>query len=95
MIALLGDKDGAVRQGAADALGKMGYLPAVPALKQSMHSDSDAQVRRISVGALALIADRSCEDALVEAVDDTSADNEARAQAAFFAVFDRIPEPAA
>jgi HEAT repeat protein len=82
LIAQLGDKDGAVRQGAADALGKMGYVVAVESLKTAMHSDADAQVRRIAIGALALIADKSCEDALVEAVSDTSADNEARAQAA-------------
>jgi HEAT repeat protein len=81
LFAQLGDKDGAVRQGAADALGKMGYGPAVGPLKLAMHNDPDPQVRRVAIGALALIADRACEDALVEAVTDVSADNEARAQA--------------
>ena len=82
LIAQLADKDGGVRQGAADALGKMGYTPAVEPLKKAMHTDTDPQVRRVAIGALALIADQSCEDALVEALVDTSADNEARAQAA-------------
>ncbi len=82
LLAQLEDKDGGVRQGAADALGKMGYVPAVERLKVAMHTDPDAQVKRVAIGALALIADRSCENALVEAVEDTSADNEARAQAA-------------
>jgi HEAT repeat protein len=82
LIAQLGDKDGGVRQGAADALGKMGYVPAVEPLKTAMHADADPQVRRVAIGALALIADKSCEDALVEALEDTNADNEARAQAA-------------
>jgi len=82
LLAQLGDTDGGVRQGAADALGKMGYTPAVEPLKKAMHSDTDPQVRRVAIGALALIADKSCEDALVEALDDTNADNEARAQAA-------------
>ena len=82
LIAQMADKDGGVRQGAADALGKMGYIPAVEPLKTAMHSDADAQVRRVAIGALALIADRSCEDALVEALNNSSADNEARAQAA-------------
>ena len=82
LIAQLADKDGAVRQGAADALGKLGYVPAVESLKTAMHSDADPQVRRVAIGALALIADRSCEDALIEALNDSNADNEARAQAA-------------
>jgi HEAT repeat protein len=82
LIAQLADTDGGVRQGAADALGKMGYVPAVEPLKTAMHSDKDPQVRRVAIGALALIADRSCEDALVEALDNADTDNEARAQAA-------------
>lgn len=82
LTALLAEKDGAVRQGAVDALGKLGYVPAVPVLINAMHTDKDPQVRRVAIGSLALIADRSCEDALVEAVVDTNADNEARAQAA-------------
>ena len=82
LIAQFANKDGAVRQGAADALGKLGYVPAVPALIAAMHTDADPQVRRIAIGSLALIADHTCEDALVEAVSDVNADNEARAQAA-------------
>ncbi|HLJ57936.1 MAG TPA: HEAT repeat domain-containing protein, partial [Chthonomonadaceae bacterium] len=82
LIAQLGDSDGGVRQGAADALGKLGYRPAVEPLTKAMHSDSDPQVRRVAIGALALIADPACEQTLVVALNDTNADNEARAQAA-------------
>jgi len=82
LVAQLADKDGGVRQGAADALGKLGYVPAIEPLKTAMHTDADPQVRRVAIGALALIADRACEDALIEALNDGSADNEARAQAA-------------
>jgi HEAT repeat protein len=41
-----------------------------------------AQVRRIAIGAIALIADRSGEDALTEAIRNVNDDDEARAQAA-------------
>jgi HEAT repeat protein len=82
LIAQLADKDGGVRGGAADALGKVGDVVAVAPLKEAMHTDADPQVRRIAIGSIALIADRSGEDALAEAIDDPTADNEARLQAA-------------
>ena len=82
LIAQSADTDGAVRQGACDALGKLGDLSAVEPLKKLMHTDSDPQVRRVAIGALALIADKSCEDALVEAISNSDSDSEARAQSA-------------
>ncbi len=81
LTAQLQDKDEGVRGGAAAALGKIGDPNAVVALKTAMHSDT-AQVRRISVGSLALIAAPSCEDALTEAINNTDDDSEARSQAA-------------
>lgn len=81
LLAQLKDKDEGVRGGAADALGKIGDPQAVPALKELMHSDTPG-IRRIAIGSIALIADKSGEDALTEAIDNTDDDNEARAQAA-------------
>ncbi len=81
LIALLQDKDEGVRGGAAAALGKIGNPGAVDPLKTAMHSDT-AQVRRISVGSLALIAAPTCEDALTEAITNTDDDSEARSQSA-------------
>jgi HEAT repeat protein len=73
--------DEGVRTGAADALGKIGIKAAVAPLKAAMHNDT-AQVRRVAIGAIALIADPSGEDALTEAMNNQDDDNEARAQAA-------------
>lgn len=81
LIAQLKDKDEGVRGGATDALGKIGDRSAIPALKEAMHSDTP-QVRRIAIGAIALIADPSGEDALIEALANPDDDNDARAQAA-------------
>lgn len=78
---LLDDKDEGVRTGATDALGKVGSKSAIPALVNAMHNGT-AQVKRVAIGAIALIADPSGEDALVEALSNPDADNEARAQAA-------------
>lgn len=82
LIALLSEKDGGIKRGASDALGKLGDLSAVQPLKTLATDDPDPQVRRVALGALALIADKSCEDYLVKAVLDKEFDNEARAQAA-------------
>src|SRR5262249_31967851 len=67
--------------GATEALGKTGDPGAIPTLKEAMHKDT-AQVRRVAIGAIALIADKSGEDALTEAITNPDDDNEARAQAA-------------
>ena len=83
LIAQSADSNNEVRQGACDALGKLGHISAVEPLKKLMHEDKDPQVRRIAIGALALIADPSCEDSLVEALTNLDADSEARAQSAF------------
>lgn len=82
LYAQMNDKDGGVRQGAADALGKIGDVTAIPNLKIYMHSDADPQVRRVAIGSIALIANQSGEDALSEAINDPGADNEARIQSA-------------
>ncbi|HZO89324.1 MAG TPA: HEAT repeat domain-containing protein [Chthonomonadaceae bacterium] len=78
----LKDKDDGVRGGAADALGKVGDPEAVATLKTVMHTDPSPSVRRIAIGAIALIADKSGEDALTEAIKNPNDDSEARAQAA-------------
>ena len=49
----------------------------VPDLRQAMRSDT-AQVRRVAIGAIALIADRSGEEALTEAIRNPNDDNESR-----------------
>lgn len=81
LFAQLQDKDEGVRTGAAEALGKIGDPAAIPTLKTAMEKDT-AQVRRVAIGAIALIAHPSGEDALVEAISNPDDDNEARAQAA-------------
>ncbi len=81
LLPLLADKDEGVRMGAASALGKVGSKTAVPKLIEAMKSDT-AQVRRVAIGAVALIADVSGQDALLEAMGKTDDDNDARAQAA-------------
>ncbi len=88
LIGFLTDKDAkgykadeALRSGAADALGKIGDPGATTTLINSMHSDG-AHVRRIAIGAIALIADASGEAALTEAVTNPDDDKQARSQAA-------------
>jgi HEAT repeat protein len=81
LLTQLQDKDEGVRAGAADALGKIGDPRAVPVLITLMHKDT-AGVRRVAIGSIALIADKSGEDALKEAIQNPNDDSEARAQAA-------------
>lgn len=81
LMPLLSDKDDGICSGAAAALGKVGSPTPVPKLIEVMHTRS-AQVRRIAIGALALIASPDCEGALTEAINNPDDDNEARAQAA-------------
>ena len=81
LLPLLADKDDGVCSGAAAALGKVGSPTPVPQLVDAMHTRS-AQVRRVAIGAIALIAHSSCEAALTEAIRNKDDDNEARAQAA-------------
>jgi len=88
----LSDADDGVCSGAAAALGKVGSPTAVPKLIEIMHKRS-AQVRRIAIGALALIASKDCEAPLTEAINNPDDDNEARAQAA--AGLGRIATPTA
>jgi HEAT repeat protein len=83
LLALLDNKDDGVKQGGADALGKIGDPSAVDRLILVMHNPATtADVRRVVVGAIALIAVPAGEAALTEAVDNPNDDNEARAQAA-------------
>ncbi len=81
LIQQMEEKDEAVRGGAAEALGKVGDPAALDRLKTAMKSDT-AQLRRIAIGSIALIADQRGEDVLTEAITNTDDDNEARAQAA-------------
>jgi HEAT repeat protein len=80
LLALLDEKDEGIRTGAGEALGKVGDKTAVPRLIQAMQSDT-AQMRRVAIGAVALIADPSGEAALTEALKNPNDDDEARAQA--------------
>ncbi len=80
LVPYLSDKDEAVRVAAVEALGKVGSPAAVPILAGQMKTS--AQVRRVSIGAIALIADKSGEPYLTEALRNPNEDNEARAQAA-------------
>ncbi len=73
--------DEGARSGAADALGKLGDPAAVAPLIGAMKGDSPA-VRRVAIGAIALIADPSGEQALIDSVNNSATDNEARLQAA-------------
>ena len=83
LIGYLGDKDDGVRNGAADALGKIGDARAVTPLVAIMRDpNAKPDLRRIALGAVALIADPSGEPALTQALADVNTDNEARAQAA-------------
>ncbi len=75
------DKDDGICSGAIAALGKVGSPTPVPQLIEAMHKRS-AQVRRVAIGAIALIAHPSCEEPLTEAIRNANDDNEARAQAA-------------
>ena len=82
LIGYLGDKDNGVRGGAADALGKIGDASAVQPLITLLNApDTTPDLKRIATGAIALIAAPSCEPSLTEAVNNVSADNDARAQA--------------
>jgi HEAT repeat protein len=80
LISYLKEKDEGVRSGAAEALGKIGDSRAVPPLIEALKDTP--QVRRIAIGAIALIANPSGEAALTQAIKNPDDDNEARAQAA-------------
>lgn len=81
ILPLLKDSDDGVKMAAASALGKIGHPRAVPDLILAMKKDS-ANVRRVAIGAIALIGDVSGEEALTEAIGNPNDDNDARAQAA-------------
>ena len=80
LVEQLKDKDEGVRGGAAEALGKIGDPVAIPPLKLAL--GDTAQVRRIALGSIALIADKSGEEPLTQAINNPDDDSEARAQAA-------------
>jgi HEAT repeat protein len=81
LLPQVADKDDGVCSGAIAALGKVGSPTPMPQLVEAMHKRS-AQVRRVAIGAIALIAHVSGEAALTEAIRNPDDDNEARAQAA-------------
>jgi len=81
LLPQLKDADEGVRSGAVSALGKVGSPTPVAKLIEMMGKDTPP-VRRVAIGAIALIAHPSCEPALVEAIGNPNDDNEARAQAA-------------
>ncbi len=73
--------DEGARSGAAEALGKIGDARAVQPLIDTLKTDTPT-VQRVAIGSIALIADKSGEAALIQAVKDKNADHEARLQAA-------------
>ncbi|MCX6382082.1 MAG: HEAT repeat domain-containing protein [Armatimonadetes bacterium] len=81
LFKLLDDKDEGVRVSVSEALGKIGDKEAIPLLNDKMHKDT-AQVRRVCIGSIALIADASGESMLAEAVNNPDDDDESRSQAA-------------
>lgn len=81
LLPLLADADDGMCSGAATALGKVGSPTPLPQLIAAMHKRSP-QVRRVMIGAIALIAAPASEPALTEALANPDDDNEARAQAA-------------
>ncbi len=78
---MVDEKDDGIASGAITALGKIGSATPIGQLKAKLASCSP-QVRRVVIGAIALIADVSGEDVLIAALNTQSEDNEARAQAA-------------
>ncbi|MCX6361838.1 MAG: HEAT repeat domain-containing protein [Armatimonadetes bacterium] len=78
---MVDDKDDGIASGAITTLGKIGSATPIPRLKSKLASCSP-QVRRVVIGAIALIADVSGQDVLIAALNTPSEDNEARAQAA-------------
>jgi HEAT repeat protein len=94
LFALLNDKDDGVKQGAADALGKIGDPRAVDKLLAVLRNpQTSADVHRVVIGAIALIAAPSGEQVLTDALNNPDDDSEARAQAA--AGLGRIGTPSA
>jgi HEAT repeat protein len=81
LLPLLKEKDEGVRSGASSALGKLGSPTATKSLIEVIEKDT-AQVRRVAIGALALIADPAAEETLERSLISQQTDNEARAQAA-------------
>ncbi len=81
LLPQVADKDDGVCSGAIAALGSVGSPTPVPQLIAAMKERSP-QVRRVAIGAIALIAHPSCEAPLTEAIRNPDDDNEARAQAA-------------
>ena len=78
---MVSDKDDGIASGAIGALGKIGSPTPIPLLKVKL-STCTPQVRRVVIGAIALIADVSGQDVLIDALNTPAEDNEARAQAA-------------
>ncbi len=83
LVALLNNSDDAVKEGAADVLGKIGDPAAAPPLIALMHSPNvSPAVRRVVIGAIALIASPECQPSLIEALGNPEDASDARAQAA-------------
>ncbi|NUQ70805.1 MAG: HEAT repeat domain-containing protein [Chthonomonadales bacterium] len=81
LLPLLNEADDGVCSGGAAALGKVGSpLPVQPLIQVA--DKRSANVRRVAIGALALIAAPTCEATLTAALNNPSDDNEARARAA-------------
>ncbi|MXS84209.1 NACHT domain-containing protein, partial [Nitrosomonas oligotropha] len=73
LVAVLVDKNSAVRSHAADALGKIGDKSAADALILAL-SDKDSSIRSRAAGALGGIGDKSATDALILALSDENLD---------------------
>ncbi len=83
LVALLANSDDAVKEGAADVLGKIGDPAAASPLISLMHAPNvSPAVRRVVIGAIALIASPECQPSLIEALGNPHDASDARAQAA-------------
>ncbi len=77
---LLNNSDDTVKEGAADALGKVGSKMAIPYLMPLLKENAD--VRKAAIAGIALIANKSGEAPLIEAMNDPTVDHDVREQAA-------------
>ncbi len=68
LIEYLDDEDWAVREAAADLLGKIGDVRAVEPLMERLRVDKDTGVKELAVKALGLIGDSRPVDLLVEQI---------------------------
>lgn len=70
LVIQLNDKEAGVRESAADALGAIGSLDAVPSLLKVLTSDENSEVRLKAASALGAIGDGTVIPSLIKALED-------------------------